>query len=172
MEKPKIEEIYIEAHIDTDPDTQFLGEYTTKENDWAICRACNGYLHDGDHSNCAYDPRVCEYFLPCAGGEEPGTEDYKKYGMQDYERMEAMERGEWNFIGIQARAIVSYPTSQGSRRLETLTSSGVWGVESDATKHHKEIAEGELAELKHHLEQFNVDTEDWDELVDGIEIKY
>lgn len=50
--------------------------------------------------------RECRFFKPYAGGETPGTPDYQKYGKQDFESIEAMQRGEWWFVYIYATAEV------------------------------------------------------------------
>jgi hypothetical protein len=53
-------------------------------------------------------------------------------------------------------------------RIETFTSRGCWGVESDAEDHIEEIEKEELADLKRHLEVFGVDVTGFDE----IEVTY
>jgi hypothetical protein len=115
-------------------------------------------LHD-----CYSYSREYDYFRPYSGGEEEGTEEYIKYGKQDFKRMEEYTRGEWCFIGINAYAEVSYSIGNGNRRLETFTSSGLWGIESDSGEYLEEVAEEELTDLKSHLEQFNVNISDFDE---------
>ena len=80
--------------------------------------------------------REYNYFKPYAGGEEPGTKEYQASGMQDYDRAEALNNGQWHFIGIKASAIVSYTDGNG-KRLETFESGGLWGIESDAPDCHK-----------------------------------
>lgn len=119
--------------------------------------------------NCPESSREYNYFKPYARGEDPGTKEYQEYGKQDFKRYEALNRGEYNFIGIQAEAVVSYENSNGYR-LETLTSGGLWGIESDATDYHKEIVQEELDSLKKHLERFNVNMCNWKELTSDIEL--
>ena len=65
-----------------------------------------------------------------------------------------------DFMGIQAVAEVSYPIGQdGNRRLEWLTSGGIWGVNVYNEKSYiKTLIEEELADLKSHLERFNINT--------------
>jgi hypothetical protein len=75
-------------------------------------------------------------------------------------------------IGIIAEAIVKYPEgNNGSYRLETLSSSGLWGIENNSGKYLDEVGEEQLAELKQHLECFNVDTSNFDSIeVETMEI--
>jgi hypothetical protein len=157
----KIESIKVVVEIDIYPDTSFLGEYTDGCTDWAISRAHEEYvanLPDEEDLHMSYRHEY-HFFLPYAGGETPGSEDYQKYGMQDYKRMEGLSRGDWQFVGIGAEAVVSYPiTPDGSKRLERLTSGFLWGIESDSGDYLREVAQEQLAELRDHLEVFGVNT--------------
>jgi hypothetical protein len=65
--------------------------------------------------------------------------------------------------GVRAIVQVSYPiNSKGDRRLETFTSGGLWGIDSDSGADYKRNEEiMQLRELKEHLEVFGVDTSDF-----------
>lgn len=39
-----IERVWIERQVDDSPDTSFLGKYTDKAEDWAICRHCGEFM--------------------------------------------------------------------------------------------------------------------------------
>lgn len=166
----RIEDITVKAVVDESPDTSWLGEYTDSPDDWAICRHCGEYLAlvDDEHEI----PRVgrkYRFFRPYSAGEKEGTTEYQEYGYRDYKRMEGLGRGDWCFIGIMAEATVS--TESG--RTETLTSGGLWGIESDAGKDYLDsVTDEELADLRSHLESFGVDLTDWDELTEDIEIEF
>jgi len=92
-----------------------------------------------------------------------GTEEnIRKYTRQDYERMESLNRGDWCYIGIRAQAqvVVSEPANCLTRRnlsvasgiVQTITSAGLWGVESDSDREYLELVEEEeLADLKSEL---------------------
>lgn len=83
--------------------------------------------------------------------------DQAKYRAQDAERLAAFNRGDWYCIGIRAKAVVSYPCGNGSRRLETFTSSGLWGIESDSDADYiKTVERDELSDLQDHLSKFGV----------------
>lgn len=99
-------------------------------------------LHDCPHSSREYN-----YFLPYAGGEEPGTDDYQKYGKQDFKRMESLNRGDWSFIGIIAKAEIV--THAGT--MQTIRSGGLWGIESDSGDYLDEVGKEQLDELRAEL---------------------
>jgi len=85
----------------------------------------------------------------------PNWENYKgledseirKYCQQDYKRMESLNRGNWCFIGVSADAeIVLGDTCQ------TITSGGLWGIESDSgADYFAEVEQEQLAELRGQL---------------------
>lgn len=124
-------------------------------------------LHECPRSNREYN-----YFLPYAGGEKRGSEEYQKYGKRDFARMEGLNRGDWSFVGIVAEANVSYPIDNGARRIERFRSDGLWGIESDSGEYLNEVAKDELAGLKEHLETFGVNTQGWRKLTKGVEIEW
>jgi len=89
----------------------------------------------------------------------------KRYIKQDHERLNSYGDN-WVMMGCIAEAETSYPlNNNGDRRIERLTSGGLWGIESDSNDEHKtSIAWQELDDLKAHLEKFNVALpEDWDD---------
>ena len=102
------------------------------------------------------------YFVPAMTGEETGNPDSP---MEDYRRMEAYNRDDWAMYGVVAKAEVSRPIGNGCRRIETFSSGGLWGIESDSDdSYFAEVAAQELADLKGHLEAFGVDTSNWADL--------
>lgn len=111
---------------------------------------CNGR---GDMERNQY-----RYFnAPIENYEGELPENIRKYAVQDYERMESLEHGGWCFIGIRAEAEISL-----SNRLETtqtITSGGLWGIESDSgTPHLESIEQEELADLKTQLKALGFGT--------------
>lgn len=104
----------------------------------------NLILHDYPHNSREYN-----YFKPYAGGEPEGSGDYITYGKQDFKRMESLNNGNWCFIGIIAKAEIR--TKNGTS--QTITSGGLWGIESDSGESEldqvgKEQLEGLRQELK------------------------
>jgi hypothetical protein len=183
----KIESIKIVSSHDEDPDVSWLGEYTDDMEPGVIIREYDEFYEkiptemerdlDGKFIG-KMEPEISRPgntfrgFKPYAGDETVGTKDYYKYGMQDYERMEGLNRGDWCIIGIKAEAVISYPTgNNGDRRIERLTSGGLWGIESDSGGYLQEVAQNELIDLKFHLENFNIDTSNWKKLTKDLELE-
>lgn len=78
-------------------------------------------------------------------------EEVRKYTRQDYERMEALNRGDWCFIGISAEAEYSIDSPNGSP-IQTVTSGGLWGIESDSdAAFFAETEQEQLSELRDQL---------------------
>jgi hypothetical protein len=94
----------------------------------------------------------------------------EEYREENQKRLDAYDRGEWSYCGCYAVAHVSYPvTCAGDRRLETLRSGGLWGIESNSgADYESEVQAEELADLKAHLEKFGIDTSDfWQKVAEG-----
>jgi hypothetical protein len=72
-----------------------------------------------------------------------------QYTREDYKRMEALNSGEWYYIGIRAEAQVTFTSSV----MQKVSSGGIWGVESDSSSsdHFPELEAEELAELSNQL---------------------
>ena len=108
---------------------------------------CNG----GDKQRNEY-----QYFNPSfnyvnskGNPKDLTPEDVRKYTRQDYERMERLNAGDWCYVGI--RAEVDVQTSFGSP-IQTITSGGLWGIESDSDKaYFAEVVAEELGQLKTEL---------------------
>lgn len=65
------------------------------------------------------------------------------------------------YLGVQAEATVSYAIDdEGNRRIETLTSGGLWGIQQPMTPLYKQtIEDEELTDLREHLQVFGVPVE-------------
>ena len=80
--------------------------------------------------------------------------DLSEYGE---ERMDKYNYGGWYSMGIRAECVVSRRVGGGNRRLETFTSGGLWGIESDSGDDYlNEVAQDELDDLKEHLKAFGI----------------
>lgn len=142
-----------------------------------ISDAMENVLHriDAKAHDCHRNPFLREYnfFLPYAAGEEKGTASYIEYGLQDYQRMEALNNGAWHFIGIVAYATVSTPIKNGHKRLSEFTSGGLWGIESDSDPEDiQTIMNEELSDLRSHLQNFNVDLSNWKDLIVNLQLTH
>lgn len=175
-DKLKIEEIVVEHIIDKCADVSYLGEYTDEyPGEDALHRGSAFDRGHGERLTHEYQYFVCTISveehrqglvkLGCSKGN--AEEMARRYCRGDYERVESLSIGDWNFIGIQAKAVVSYPIGNGSRRLEAFTSSGLWGIESDGGSDYIESVEREEIEgLRNHLSHFDVDLSNFDALAE------
>jgi hypothetical protein len=127
-------------------------------------------LRDGE-CNCGesgdYQRNQYHYFNPSfnyvdSNGEPKNLTDAQliQYIAQDYARMKELQGGNWWYVGIQAEAVwcVTYGTRNtdgnytgGMGPQKTVTSGGLWGIESDSDD--SEIADVEKVELDDLREQ-------------------
>ncbi len=114
--KATIRRVYVERMLDEYPDLSHLGEYgNSPTSECAIDREARG---DAGRNEC-------RWFNPTMTGEQTGNPDSPE---QDYQRMEAYNRGDWHMVGI--RAVAEVVTASGT--IQTLRSGGLWGIESDS----------------------------------------
>jgi hypothetical protein len=180
--KNRIEKVVICHELDESPDTSTLGKYTSRRDTWNIDRKTGEYVNREEAAEriiCSLAERIeteendekvnrlqlrmdkiqaldfsgnigwheHQYFEPYAGGEKKGTPDYKKNGKQDYERMEGLNNGNWYPIGIIAKAEIYVNNCR-----QTITSGGLWGMESDSDKEYiREEEKNQLADLSENL---------------------
>lgn len=156
--KPSIERVIIRKAVDTNPDLSFIGEYTDEAGEWYIERESGEYVHDlpEDHETPTRS-REYRYFKPYAGGEKPGTSYYRKYGLQDFERMESYNNQQWCMIGITTEAEVLVPIAGDSCHVQQISGGSLWGIESDSeSSFFESTAKDCLAELWSQLSALNV----------------
>lgn len=115
MLSKSIRKIEVITVTDESPDTSFLGEYSNEATSPAAIdrKAC------GDWTRGEY-----QYFNPAMTGDETGNAESPA---QDYARFEALNRGDWHFIGVQARAEIVIGDV-----IQRITSGGLYGIESDS----------------------------------------
>jgi len=132
--------IKIRVIPDEAPDLSRYGEYsqTPGPEDRTIDRRGHGYM-SGEYP----------YFIAAMSGEQTGNPDSVR---QDYERMEAYNRGEWGMLGIRAEADIVV-----SHTLQTIKSPGLWSVESDSgSDEFRQIADEQVEELKSILAEMGI----------------
>jgi hypothetical protein len=67
---------------------------------------------------------------------------------EDRDRLEALHRGDWGFVGVRAQA----QAVLDGNVVQDLTSGGLWSIESDSDKDHfREVGAEELSTLKDQL---------------------
>lgn len=120
-----------------------------------------------DLHECPNSRREFNYFKPYAGGEKEGTDDYQKYGKQDFERMESLNNGNWYFMGIIAKAEIR--TESGT--MQVIRSGGLWGIESDSGEYLEEVGKEELENLRLELESLGFSKRAIDYAFKNVETK-
>ncbi len=175
MNQPRVDNVYIERMVDESPDLSYLGQYVDRPQDGAIDRQARGDMEAGEYRYWIPTISLEEHrqgLRKLGHGKHPAWVDARSYVLQDYARHEQACKGGWCMLGIRARADVSYDTGDNCRRLEWFTSGGLWGIESDGDDSTvAEIVRAELADLKSHLEAFNVDVSNFEELRGSAEVR-
>lgn len=147
----QITKVWIDFPVDESPDFSTMGKFIDKPESWAIVR--EGPYRGQFIAELPEDAELPEqgreyrFFLPYAGGEPQGTEDYQHNGLLDWKRMESYNNDQWSYHGVIAKA--SFSTRSGLQH--TVSSMGVWGVESDSGDYFDELAQEEMAGLKDEL---------------------
>lgn len=100
----------------------------------------------GNYSD-QWNNRRYRYFNPSGNYTNDTPSNIVKYTRQDYERMEALNKGDWHYIGIRAEAEYSIGSV-----MQQLSSGGLWSTESDSDKDYlKSVEQEELTELRNQL---------------------
>ena len=99
------------------------------------------------------------------------AEEVRKYVRQDYERMESLNRGDWCYIGIRVDAEVQLTATWENSVMskvswhspiapyQTITSGGLYGIESDSGNDYLEsVEQEELSELRAQLKELGFST--------------
>lgn len=140
-----------------------------QNNDWylALESALETISDTRGEFGACWNRHEYRYFNPSfnyvdkAGNALPENtpEQVREYVRQDYKRMETLNSGWWYFIGIRAEAEIGIEGNEPSRRyhfegwtFQTITSGGLWGIESDSNQEYFDSVEKEeLADLKTQL---------------------
>lgn len=150
--RPRIVSMKIERLDDESPDTSCLGEFTDDLDDDCILFNTGEFIADLRKNEDWEAPRRGRNYLcfrPYAGGEKVGTNKWREYATQDYDRQRGLTNGSWYFLGLRATAeVVIGGVSQ------KITSGGLWGIESDSGADYlREIGTEQLTELAEVLEE-------------------
>lgn len=175
----RIDNVTVRRIHDDDAETDDLGTFADSPGDYAIVHAgeyqgefvsdlpCTCEHSKAEHDDddactvCRGNDDGCDYFetVDIARGREfryfnPNAnnyagepdEDIRKYCLQDYNRARTFG-DQWSYIGIRAQADVYIDSLR-----QTLTSGGLWGVETDSDQSYfAEIAQEELSQLRQQL---------------------
>jgi len=142
----RILSVKVKQMFDDSPDTSWLGEFSdSAKTEFAI----NHRERNGGNT------REFEWFNAASVDTQNNTsEDNAKYAEQDYKRMMQLNNGHFCFIGIWADAEIGLPRGD-SYLCQSVTSGGLWGIESDSDKSYfAEVEQEQLAELRGVLADF------------------
>ena len=132
---------------DYNADDSELGEFTDTPAPGHIVRGNHPVFVEDWPENLEFPTRRHEYifFIPPDSGNEIGTEDYRKCALQDYQRMEAYQRGEWGYIGISVASWVGIETNNITVLADNIVSS-LFQIESDCQQMDLDEVVDELKE--------------------------
>ncbi len=140
----------ITKKLDTDPDTSYLGEYGHTYKPGCIVRKDNTFFEDipeewnsTEIKEAHYIRGEYPYFYPPENGENPGTEEYKKCALQDYQNMEDLNNSQWTYTGIIVKTAIN--TDMG---ISDTIQSSAWGIEDHFDKDSKNEMIGIIEDLK------------------------
>jgi hypothetical protein len=139
----------IQDRIDDYHDYDYYGKYLDSDSEYEkrlLIRLKN--IRASGETSFPSRGREYVFFHPYASGEKPGTKEYRKYAMHDFQRMRSYCNGDWCFIGIVAKAQIR---NNETHVVQTLHSCGLWGIESDSGDYLNEVAKEQLHSLKYEL---------------------
>lgn len=167
----RIAKIQIRHEIDTDPQLDYLGEFTDTPSDWAIVCQENEFLKNlGKKYEIPARGNHFRFFIPQAGCEKPGSKAYQEYGKQDWKRMKSYNNQEWYCLGIIAEAKVQVSLDGKNWKQDKITSGGLWGIESDSeSTYFREVEQEQLTELKAYLGEYGFSAEEIETACQNIE---
>jgi hypothetical protein len=164
----KIDYIKIVRESDDNPDTSYLGEYGDVIKPGCIIVNSGEFIEDVPEDDIPERGREYRFFYPMEIDEPIGSKNYREYSLQNFKRAERLNSGEWNFISIssEARVLTSYDGK--TWLINTLSSGGLYGIESDSEESYlKSIEDEELDSLKDVLKEYGFS----DEEINKAEIK-
>ncbi len=161
--------IKVRVEIDEHPDLSWLGEYTDNLPYKLDLRRGDAFerRHRERHTYKYFTPAMTvgehRRGLSKLGYSRGVAEELARYYCRrDFERMEGYNRGDWWMVGIWAEAAVVIHNV-----VQTISSGGLWGVESDAGRdYHLEVANEEVASLRAILETLDLVPADFAERIE------
>lgn len=154
-----IGETKIIQEYDPDPDTSYLGEYGNEIKPGCIVRIDGTFYEDipdewntSEMKDAHYIHGEFPYFYPPDNGEKPGTENYRKYALQDYENMESLNNGQWGYIILSVKTHIHTNTG-----LSDYVQNSLSGIEDhydkDSGNYKKEVVDDLIDENITELEK-------------------
>lgn len=115
---------------------------------------CGGHRLDSHEYRYFNFASGCPFDKSGMQSKEEWAKEMRKYARQDYDRVESLHAGNWEYIGIRAEAKYVAPDAKYDQRTvtQTIHSGGLWGIESDSDKSYfAEVEKEQLAELRSQL---------------------
>lgn len=118
-----------EYDFDTENGSYDVDAYEKAEEKWLATGVWAEDLHTRNR-------REYRYFKPYAGGIDPleNKEEWIKCALQDYDRYEAYNRGDWCMMGVVVSLDLPDCPTCGPRTV----SDSLWGIESDSDEEYIE----------------------------------
>ena len=146
----------IEKKPDYDADSSYLGEYGNKLKPGCYIRSHKKFYEDiteEDDIPNLYNRNEFNFFYPPDTGEKIGTEEYKKYALQDYELMGGLNDQQWSYVGIivKTEIIVKIPAVKkqpGYTEISDTIISSVYGIDDHWDKESNAYIKTIIDELK------------------------
>jgi hypothetical protein len=140
---------------DCDADTSWLGQYSDTPKPGSIIRETGEFIEDlPEDEELPQRGREYRFFHPYAAGERIGSDDYRKYGKRDYDRMESLNAGQWCFVGVEITTDVIRKRRSDEYPLIDIARASIWGIESDADRAYmKSVIDDLKSELRVELLQ-------------------
>ncbi len=153
VKRAKVVKIEVKRIVDENPDLSFLE--TTPEYHYGIDGSNWEHVSEEDRQKV-----IAQY------GSIGDT--CMAYAMRDKERLDAYNRGVWEMIGIMAVATIHIPVHDGTAKIQTIDSGGLFGIESDSDDSYiQDIGREQIVEVKNYLRILCVDGIDDCEIITG-----
>jgi hypothetical protein len=169
----------ISSEYDDMPMDDIYGTYDQKYTEGCIVRADGTFYEDhieetnkeNDDGYPLYEvPTIrgeYSFFHPADNGEKFGTEEYRKYAMQDYQRMVDYNNSEWCYLVLKVETTITTNTGLTDTVFATLCN-----VESDQGKEELNAIIDELkSEVKDQLCKMGFSYDEINQSVDNAETK-
>jgi hypothetical protein len=151
-------------------DFDFYGTYDQKYTEGCIVRADGSFYEDhleDDDYKPGHIRNELSFFHPADNGEKFGTPEYRKYALQDYQRMTDYNNNHWSYLVVKVETKINTDSGLSDGVFETLSS-----VESDGGKEYfKEIIDDLKSEVKAQLYKMGFSEEEINQSLDNSELK-
>jgi hypothetical protein len=161
----------ISSEYDDTPMDDIYGKYGNTLKPGCIIRYEKEFYEDiidkEDYEIPLLNNGECSFFYPADNGEKIGTDEYKKYALLNYQRMEDYNNNHWSYLIIRCETFVHTDSGLSDGVFDTLSS-----VESDGEKEYlKEIIDELKNNVKYQLKNMGFSEDEINQSVDNPETK-